>query len=357
MNTWSCIHRSSRAGLQWPARLPVSLCALLMVVACSSPSTATPTSVPTAAAAASASTPASAPVAQQTVPLRVAFTAGHSTLPAHAALVNGYFKQNGLDVTFTEGQDLPTYIAALDKQFDISMTVATIFLGAVAQGVPVKAVAGMQLAVSDPPTNPLLTKDPSINSINDLAGKTVGAPALTGAAVLSLQYLLQKNGVDRNSVKLVMVTFPEQADQLNAGRIDAALSTPPFSVPLLNSGFRNVIDPSPEATKQATGNPNAVSVNAFFVASDTFVSQHPDQYKAFRKSLQQGIDWMKSNDADARQMLQQWLQITPEVAKVSPTPVDSAEITADQIQPWVTIMQTDGALKGTVPDVKTLVAP
>jgi ABC-type nitrate/sulfonate/bicarbonate transport system substrate-binding protein len=291
------------------------------------------------------------------VPLRVAFTPGHSTLPVHAALVNGYFKQNGLDVTVTEGQDLPTYIAALDKQFDISMTVATIFLGAVAQGVPVKAVAGMQLTVSDPPSNPLLTKDPSINSVKDLAGKTVGVPALTGASVFSLQYLLQKNGVDPNSVKLVMVTFPEQADQLNAGRIDAALSAPPFYVPLLNSGFRNIVDTTAEATKEVTGNPNAVSVNAFFVASDSFVSQHPDEYKAFRKSLQQGIDWMKSNDPDARQMLQQWLQLTPEVAKASPTPADSSEISADQIQPWVAVMQTTGALKGTAPDVSTLIAP
>jgi NitT/TauT family transport system substrate-binding protein len=334
------------AGRPSLAGLPLSLCALLLVLACSSPSTAAPTSAP-----------AAAPAGQPTVPLRVAFTPGHSTLPVHAALVNGYFKQNGLDVTFTEGLDLPTYIAALDKQWDISMTVAPIFLNAVAQGVPVKAVAGIQLTVSDPPSNPLLTKDPSINSVKDLPGKTVGVPALTGASVFGLQYLMQKNGVDPNSVKLVMVAFPEQGDQLNAGRIDAALSAPPFYVPLLNSGFRNVVDATAEATKEVTGNPNAVSVNAFFVASDSFVSQHPDQYKAFRKSLQQGIDWMKSNDADARQMLQQWLQLTPEVAQTSPQPVDSSEVTADQIQPWVTIMQSVGALKGTVPDVKTLIAP
>ena len=356
MNTWSPMRGLSRAWRPSAARLPVSVCVLLLLAACSSPSTAAPTNPPAAPAA--ASTPASAAAAQQAVPLRVAFTPGHSTLPVHAALVNGYFKQNGLDVTVTEGQDLPTYIAALDKQFDISMTVATIFLSAVAQGVPVKAVAGMQLTVSDPPSNPLLTKDPSINSLKDLAGKTVGVPALTGASVFSLQYLLQKNGVDPNSVKLVMVTFPEQADQLNAGRIDAALSAPPFYVPLLNGGgYRNIVDTTAEATQQVTGNPNAVSVNAFFVASDTFVGQHPDQYKAFRKSLQQGIDWMKSNDADARQMLQQWLQLTPEVAKASPTPSDSSEITPDQIQPWVTVMQTTGALKGNVPDVKTLIAP
>ena len=152
--------------------------ALLLVGACSPSSPAGPTSAPTAAKPAAGTT--APPAAQQATPLRVAFTPGHSTLAVHAALVNGYFKQNGLDVTLTEGQDLPTFIAALDKQYDISMTTAPIFLNAVAQGVPVKAVAGMQLTVSDPPTNPLLTKNPAINSVKDLAGKTVGGPTLTG---------------------------------------------------------------------------------------------------------------------------------------------------------------------------------
>jgi ABC-type nitrate/sulfonate/bicarbonate transport system substrate-binding protein len=127
-------------------------------------------------------------------------------------------------------------------------------------------------------------------------------------------------------------------------------------VPLLNGGFRNVVDTSAEATKQVTGNPNAVSLNAFFVASDAFVRDHPDQYKAFRKSLQQGMDWMKASNQDSRTMLQQWLQLTPEVANSSPQPVDSADITPDQLQPWIAIMQQTGALKSPVPDAKDLIA-
>ena len=145
--------------------------------------------------------PAASSPTQTSVALRVPFTPGFSTIPVHAALVNGYFKQNGLDLTLTEGLDLPTYIAALDKQFDIAMTVPTIFLSAAAQGVPVKAISGVQLTVVDPPTNPLIVKDPSITSVKDLAGKTVGAPTLTGVSAASLQYVLRKNGLDPASVK------------------------------------------------------------------------------------------------------------------------------------------------------------
>jgi NitT/TauT family transport system substrate-binding protein len=271
-------------------------------------------------------------------------------------MTNGYYAANGLDVTLTEGLDLPTYLAALDRQFDIVMSTAPIYLNAVAQGVPVKIVSGIQLTVSDPPSNPLLTKNPAINSVADLSGKTVGVPTLTGASAAALQYLLQKNGVDPNSVHLVVVPFAEQKDQLDAGRIDGALSAPPFYVPLLNGGYRNVVDTTAEATKQAMGDPQAVSLNAFFVASDTLVQQHPEVYRAFRKSLQQGIDWMKGNK-DSRTLLQQWLQLTPEIAAISPEPVDASEVTPQQLQPWITILTQSGTLKGTIPDPKILIAP
>jgi hypothetical protein len=37
--------------------------------------------------------------------------------------------------------------------------------------------------------------------------------------------------------------------------------------------------------------------------------------------------------------------------------VDSAEITADQIAPWITVLQESGAVQGQLPDAKQLVAP
>ena len=56
-------------------------------------------------------------------------------------------------------------------------------------------------------------------------------------------------------------------------------------------------------------------------------------------------------------MLQQWLQLTPEVANSSPQPVDAAEITPEQLQPWITIMKDTGALKASIPEATDLIAP
>ena len=58
-----------------------SLLALFVLVACSPSTPAAPTPAAAQPTPAAASNATSAPAAQQTTPLRVAFTPGHSTLP------------------------------------------------------------------------------------------------------------------------------------------------------------------------------------------------------------------------------------------------------------------------------------
>src|SRR5262245_11994710 len=61
--------------------------------------------------------------------LRVALFPGGSTLPAHAAVLEGICERNGLHVEITEGTDLPMFMAALVKgQYDVAMSVPTLAL-------------------------------------------------------------------------------------------------------------------------------------------------------------------------------------------------------------------------------------
>src|ERR1051326_5031239 len=58
-----------------------------LMVGCAPTAAPAPTVAPTA--------PAAAAKPQQTVPIRVAFTPGHSTLPVKAAMTNGYYAAMG----------------------------------------------------------------------------------------------------------------------------------------------------------------------------------------------------------------------------------------------------------------------
>jgi len=62
-----------------------------------------------------------------------------------------------------------------------------------------------------------LTKDPAVESLSQLKGKTIAVPSLTGIIIDSIVYLLSRDGITRNDVKFVQTPFPTMGDQLAAG--------------------------------------------------------------------------------------------------------------------------------------------
>ena len=180
-----------------------------------------------------------APSGQNLTPLRVAMFPAGATLPVHAALTKGFFERNGLRIELTEGQDLPVFMAALAKgQYDIAQGVPTLVLIGAEKGLDLQVVSSMQRSSRERPNAVWITKDPSIDCVAQLEGKTIGVPSLTGIIIDSIVYLLKRSGVERNEVKFVATPFPTMGDQLEAGRVDAVVATIPFSAAIAARGFR-----------------------------------------------------------------------------------------------------------------------
>ena len=62
-----------------------------------------------------------------------------------------------------------------------------------------------------------------------MKGKVIAAPTLGAVMHSATLYWLKKNGVDPSSVRGVEVPFPNMADQLKAGSVDAAEGLVPFT--------------------------------------------------------------------------------------------------------------------------------
>jgi NitT/TauT family transport system substrate-binding protein len=75
-----------------------------------------------------------------------------------------------------------------------------------------------------------------IQTAADLKGKTVGVPGLGAFLHFMLVRNLKQNGVDPSSMKYVEVGFPQAAEALKAGQIDAYPAVPPFTARILQSG-------------------------------------------------------------------------------------------------------------------------
>src|SRR5690349_11034314 len=144
------------------------------------------------------------PTGQGVTRIRVALFPSGSTVPAHVAVANRICEQNGLRVDVTEGTDLPVFMAALaNGQYDIVMSTPTLALVGAEKRLDLAIVAGLQQQTAQRPNAVWLTKDPSIETLDQLKGKTVAVPSLTGIITDSLLYLLERKGVHRGDVKLV----------------------------------------------------------------------------------------------------------------------------------------------------------
>jgi ABC-type nitrate/sulfonate/bicarbonate transport system substrate-binding protein len=185
-----------------------------------------------------------AATAAQLTPVRAAYIPVVSWLPAWVAKDKGFFEKNGLDVTLSVTQNLSVLPGTLGRQFDFAPSTPPDLIKAVLGGIDVVAVAGQGIETKDnPSTHLIVRKDSAITSIQDLKGKVIATPTLGAIIHVSVLDNLKKNGIDPASIRAVEVPFPNMADQLKAGNVDAVESLEPFAGQLLAAGNRSLGDP------------------------------------------------------------------------------------------------------------------
>src|SRR5258707_4805252 len=82
-----------------------------------------------------------------------------------------------------------------------------------------------------------------VRSKQDVRGKVAATPALGAIIHVSRLHSLKKTGIDPASIRAVEVPFPNMADQLKAGNVDAVEVLEPFAGQLLAAGNRSLGDP------------------------------------------------------------------------------------------------------------------
>lgn len=276
--------------------------------------------------------------------VRTVFQPGFSTMAVKVAKEKGYFEEEGIDLEYTEGGELATYAAALDQQYDIVFSVAGVFLTGAKQ-LDTVVVSGLQTNVPDLSRSgsPLIAKDPDIQGPLDLEGKKVGVPTLTGTSAQGVLYSVDQAGGDSSKVELVQVTFDAQLDQLEAGNVDAVVGAIPFYTPMLEQGYRVVFDAMAEAATAAGG--GDVSASSFFISTRDYAGENPDVVAGFKEAIRKGIAWIEENPDEARAELQEYLQLPPEIAEKAPLPGYSADMPAEYIEPFITMLTDLGVLE------------
>ena len=193
---------------------------------------------------------ASGLVAQaQNVKLRVGVPIVIDSAPFFAAVDQGYFKADGIDIEVTTSpvsNPLLTQLAA--GQLDIAFSNIVTVSQAIENGLDFKVVLPGTLMKKGNDVNPCVVAiDSPIRTAKDMEGKRLASPALNNIIWLYARAWLEKGGADVNKVRIIEVPFPQMLDAVTTGQAEAVCPTEPFFTRAMESGKVRVLGHLPAA--------------------------------------------------------------------------------------------------------------
>ncbi len=191
------------------------------------------------------------------------------------------------------------------------------------------------------PFDSILVKANSlINDVNGLAGKKIGVFAGTTATNM-LKLFLQQKGIDSSEIQFIQLPAGEQLPALAAGSIDALFAyEPTVSVALADGNVRKIF--GSVYADQLDHNPiGGGLVNA------QFVQDHPREAEKVIRALNRAYDFMRTNEAESREIAMAVFKFNPAVAETVALPYfrHSSAIDKNTVNDFLNLLVTAGELK------------
>ena len=161
----------------------------------------------------------------------------------------------------------------------------------------------------------------AVQSMADLAGKTIVAAGKGSTPEYALRYLLTENGIDPD--KDVVIDWKSEHAEcvaaLASGAATIALLPQPFVTVAQTKidGLRMALDLTAEWDALDNG---SGMITGVVVARKSFVEEHPAAVGAFLQNYAASVNWANSNNADAAQLISQYgiVEAAPVAEKALP---------------------------------------
>jgi NitT/TauT family transport system substrate-binding protein len=271
--------------------------------------------------------------AQAPAAIRLALIPIEPTCQAYYAQENGFFDKAGLDVQITVSSSTPAIMAAiLTGTYDIAYSTVSTLATAHAKGLPVVIIApsGMINESSKPIAGIVAGANSGIQTAKDFNGKTFGTAALNTLAEYVPRAWVDKHGGDSSTMKFVEIPFPQIADAMVAGRVDAGYLVEPFlSIATKTKGARWI----------TTGDDAIAPVYlaSCWAATAQWAKAHPDLVARFASAITDAGKWADANPAKVVPIIANHLKSDPAAVAATPRTIFADRLVAAQIQPWIDV--------------------
>ena len=228
----------------------------------------------------------------------IAYSATATTVLAQVAQVNGYFLQEGVEVT----PHLHPYgKPALDDLFagnaDFATVAETPIMFAIMQGMKIAVIATIQTSSTG---NAIMARrDKGILTLEDLKGKKI-ATTFGTTTDFFLDAILGINGISRNDIEIVNLKAQGMADALLQGDIDA-VSTGPTYTAMMRRKFGDLV-----TIFQDT---DIYRWTFNVVGTQQFIQKNPDTVKKILRALVKAEEFVRENPADAQKIVSDFSEI------------------------------------------------
>ncbi len=246
--------------------------------------------------AATAALAAPALRAQAPTRLRVSVIPVLDLAPLHAAIRQGYFAAEGLeiDTSTTAGgaTGLPGLVAG---QFRVVFSNCVSIMLGIREGLEFRFISGAAGAGLQPPDSfaILARKGSGIATGRDLEGKRLASNTRNNIVWLRGVAWVDKTGGDWRRVTTVEVPFPQMADALAGGQVDAGVFAEPFVAAALQTHGDRLERIGWPINETAPG-----STIAQYVAMADDLARNPDVFDRFVRALHRGFDWVNARPGD-----------------------------------------------------------
>jgi NitT/TauT family transport system substrate-binding protein len=280
----------------------------------------------------------------QNVKLRVGVPIVIDSAPFFAALDQGYFKADGLDIEVTTSpvsNPLLTQLAA--TQLDIAFSNIVTISQAIENGLDFKVVLPGTLMKKGNDVNPCVVAiDSPIRTAKDMEGKRLASPALNNIIWLYAREWLEKNGADISKVRIIEVPFPQMLDAVTTGQAEAVCPTEPFFTRAMESGKVRVLG---FVYHETTDNLESV----MGVARGTWLRDPANVavLERFARAYRKGVAFMEQNKKgpEGVRIISAFTKMDPAVVAKIQTPVFPMTVNTKTVEEMARLMAKHGLLK------------
>lgn len=161
-----------------------------------------------------------APAPRADVTIGLTYVPNIQFAPYYVALSEGYFEEEGLEVTLRHhGHDEDLFGALSQGTEDVVVAGGAEMVQAHSQGID---AVTFQTLYSTYPVAVIVAEDSPIETLADLAGRTLGVPGRFGETWFGTLAFLDQAGLDEDTVTIEEIGFTQQA-ALAGGHVDAVI--------------------------------------------------------------------------------------------------------------------------------------